>query len=93
MSEREFSARDGQRLGQVAAGGVQVAGRQLAVAEVAEHMPDLKLVTGLAEQPQRLGRFAGRARIVPRSGGGVGPGGQQATGQVRFSEAAGQAQA
>jgi len=35
MSEREFSARDGQRLGQVAAGGVQVAGRQLVDAEVA----------------------------------------------------------
>ena len=50
-------------------------------------------VTGLAEQPQGLGRIAGRVLGIPRSVRGGRPGGNQEAGQVGLPEGADQAQA
>ena len=47
----------------------------------------------MAEESQRLGIIAGRARRVPLNVRGVRPSGKQAGGQVGFPEAAGHAQA
>jgi len=84
-------AGDVERLGQVAAGGIQVARPQLVVTEVAEQRPRQEPVTGLAGEPQGLSIIAGRTRRVTLNVRSERPGGKQAGGQVRFSEAAGQA--
>ena len=72
---------------------INIARRQLAAAEVAERRPHRDPVTGLAVQPQRLPRVAGRARMVPLALRGGRPGAQEVGGQAGFAEAAGQAQA
>jgi hypothetical protein len=60
---------------------------------VAERLPRLDPIAGLAVEPQGLDRIAGRARMVPRSVRDNRPGPKQAGGQLGFPEAAGQVQA
>jgi hypothetical protein len=76
-------AGDVERFGQVAAGGVQVARRQLVAAEGAKQRSYPEQVTGLAEEPQGVGRVADRARMVPLNVRGERPGEKQAAGQCK----------
>ena len=66
---------DIQRLQQVAAGDVNVADRQLDVAQVAEHRPDLPPVTNLPVELEGLRSITGRASAVILEVQGKRPGG------------------
>ena len=59
----------------VAAGDIDVADRQLDVTQIAEHGPDLPLVTNLAVKPEGLRSVTGRTGAVTLEVQGKRPGG------------------
>ena len=81
---------DVERLEQVLAGAIQVTQRELGIPEVAYHRSDLEPVPGLAVEQEGFSSIASRASVVSLDVHGERPDGQEAGGQMRFPQPAGQ---